>query len=336
MSAMAGDTLTRRQKLKKFAKKFKSDPSKVMHLVAAVLHAASTIVLKQVSVTVPVRETLGVRQRWNPVNSSVTCADEACIAEAYIRRVAEVDLLELGVAFGAVTAASHVLQLGIPLQIMWGNRGTAYNPIRWAEYSITAPLMFIVISVVCGILEDNLLWVSATSMWGVMFVGGVAESLYNNVNKGGYKRSPQGLALFAVQFAVFVTLWVPIFSSLRDVGRDEYAVSEMPDVVYLIVGVMCAVYSSFAAAFFVCTVLGRGSWIMSEVVYTSLSLTSKILLHWLVWYAVFSQSTMVKQESGAPVSDTSNLKTAGAIAGGAVLLGVVFAGYFWHVAVKTP
>ena len=172
-------------------------------------------------------------------------------------------------------------------------------------------------------------------MWGVMFVGGVAESLYSAVPKGGYKRSAEGLVLFAVQLAVFATLWVPVFSSLRDVGRDAYAASEMPDVVYLIVGAMCAVYSSFAVAFFVCTVLGWGSWVKSEVVYTSLSLTSKILLHWLVWYAVFSQSTMVKQEGGAPVSDASDLSTAGAIAGGAVLLGVVFAGYFWRAATSS-
>ena len=309
-------------------------PLKLMHLVAAVLHAASTIVLAQIPVTVPVRETLGVRQRWNPANSSVTCADEACIAEAYLRRVAELDLLELSVAFGAVTAASHALQVGIPTRVNF--RSTAFNPIRWAEYSIPAPLMFIVISVVCGILEDNLLWVSAASMWGVMFVGGVAESLYSAVPKGGgYKRSAEGLVLFAVQLAVFATLWVPVFSSLRDVGRDAYAASEMPDVVYLIVGAMCAVYSSFAVAFFVCTVLGWGSWVKSEVVYTSLSLTSKILLHWLVWYAVFSQSTMVKQEGGAPVSDASDLSTAGAIAGGAVLLGVVFAGYFWRAATSS-
>jgi hypothetical protein len=103
----------------------------------------------------------------------------------------------------------------------------------------------------------------------------------------------------------------------------------MPDIVYVVVGFMFLVFFSFAVAFVFCSVVKtvRGSPIsglQSEIIYTSLSLISKVALHWLVWNAVLGQDSRLDRGTGGAGGSNLDMQTGFTVAGGAFALGVAF------------
>ena len=299
-----------------------------INLGAFTLHALSAVLLLALSSRVEPVTLYGVRTRW--VSSNGTCSSSTkCVSEPWLIQMGSLNLLDICVGFGLITAGYHLLQAFFAAEIARLTVGPAYNPVRWLEYSITAPLMFVVISVLCGTQSDYLVWVSAVGMWAVMLIGGVAEGLYR-----ASPCSAEGLALFGAASALYVGLWAPIFGALSSVNADPLRTSSMPDVVYVIVGFMCFLYTLFPVAFVACSirrsVCGRAiDGITAEVVYNGLSLVAKIALHWQLWAAVVMQDERVDRTGGSVRSGSSSNSTSTAVyvaAGVSVVIGLIFCG----------
>lgn len=303
-----------------------------IHLLAAALHLASVIALTALSTAVQPAVTYAVRVRW--AGNGTCSATDKCVAEPWLSRMTELHLLRICVAFGAVTVASHVMQAFAAAKVARWSVGAAYNPLRWLEYSISAPLMYVTIAAISGVYGDYALWVGATAMWAVMLNGGVAELLFRGVGASDLRsvptKAPAATALYAVSLLLFASTWAPVFGSLSTVNRDPLRTSTMPDIVYVVVGFMFCVYFSFAVAFVACSmtksVRGRlVTGLQAEIVYTSLSLISKIALHWFVWNAVLGQDARLDRGTGGASVSSLDTETGFAVAGGALGLGVVFA-----------
>ena len=305
-----------------------------LNLAAFTIHAASSVVLVSVSNPVAPATLYGVRTRW--VSSNGTCTGtERCVSEPWLVQMGSVNLLDVCIGFGLITAGYHLLQAVFASTIARLTVGSAYNPVRWLEYSVTAPLMFVVISVLCGIQSDYLVWVSAVGMWSVMLVGGVAEGMYRSGGHpatlfAGAVGSPEGLVLFLAAASLCGALWAPIFGALTSVNKDPLRTSSMPDVVYVIVGMMFGVYALFPCVFVVCSMRRsffgiRVDGVTAEVAYNSLSLIAKVALHWLLWTAVVMQDDRLDRTgSGRPRQTTSSsIYVAAAVS---VVVGIVFFG----------
>lgn len=247
--------------------------------------------------------------------------------------MAELHLLRICIAFGAVTVTGHVLQAFAAEKLAMWAVGAAFNPLRWLEYSITAPLMYVTIAAISGVYGDYALWLGCVAMWSVMLVGAVSEHLFRLVPPGTLRaaasRAPAASALYGTALVLFASTWAPVFGSIATVNQDPLRTSTMPDIVYVVVGFMFLVYFSFAVAFLVCSVVKavRGtliSGVHAEVVYTSLSLISKVALHWLVWNAVLGQDARLDRGTGGASASSLDMRTGFAVAGGALVLGVAF------------
>lgn len=308
-----------------------------MNSAAAILHLASVGTLLAIASSIDPTSTYAVRIRWAKVgNPTVECSpSHPCVKEPWLASISELNLLEVCTAFGLITVSSHILQAACAKKVAkWATAvGAAYNPLRWLEYSVTAPLMFVAIAVLCGVAGDYTLWTTATSLWAVMLTGGVAEALYSRATRPPHETflacwacDTHAAILYGVGVVLLAAAWAPIFGSLTAVNDDPNRTSTMPDVVYAIVGFMFAVYACFAVAFIACSVLRRvGPYtidgLQAEICYNALSLVSKIALHWLIWTAVLMQDSRLSEQ---PTND-DNLAVAYAAMGGAVFLGVAFA-----------
>ena len=309
-----------------------TDVIRTINLAAFTLHAASAVVLLSVSSAIAPATLYGVRNRWASENGTCSAA-EKCVTEPWIIQMGSINLLDVSVGFGLITAGYHLLQAVCAPTIARLTAGPAYNPVRWLEYSITAPLMFVVISVLCGVLSDYLVWVSAAGMWSVMLVGGIAERLYRDAPTppsywAGALGSYEGLGLFCTASVLCGALWTPIFGALTSVNKDPLRTSSMPSVVYVIVGIMCAVYALFPVTFVVCSMrrsfFGRRiDGITAEVVYNSLSLIAKVALHWLLWTAVVMQDERLDR-TGTGAAGSSTPGGVYVAAGVSVGLGILF------------
>lgn len=303
-----------------------------IHLAAGVLHLASVVTLSLLSSQVQPAITYAVRVRW--AGNGTCTADERCVAEPWLSQMAELHLLRICIAFGSVTVASHVMQAFAAKKVAKWSSGAAYNPLRWLEYSISAPLMYVTIAAISGVYGDYALWIAAVAMWSVMLVGGVAEFTYKSIPPATITRiaeiAPAATTLYSTSLVLFASTWAPIFGSLTTVNKDPLRSSTMPDIVYVIVSFMFLVYFSFAVAFYVCSMTKTFNGkiingVYAEVIYTSLSLVSKVALHWFVWNAVLGQDAMLDRGSGGVSASALDTTTGLAVAGGAVGLGIAFA-----------
>ena len=302
-----------------------------IHLAAAVLHVASVVALASLASTVQPTITYAVRVRW--AGNGTCTSDSRCVAEPWISQMAELHLLRICIAFGAVTVAGHVMQAFAARRVAMWAVGAAYNPIRWLEYSISAPLMYVTIASISGVYGDYALWVGAVAMWSVMLVGAVSEYLFKRVPptslSGVVAAAPAASALYGTSLVLFAATWAPVFGSIATVNQDPLRTSTMPDIVYVVVGFMFLVFFSFAVAFVFCSVVKtvRGSPIsglQSEIIYTSLPLISKVALHWLVWNAVLGQDSRLDRGTGGAGGSNLDMQTGFTVAGGAFALGVAF------------
>lgn len=300
-----------------------------IHLAAALLHTASVVTLAVLASPVQPMITYAVRVRW--AGNGTCTADSQCTAEPWISQMAELYLLHICIAFGAVTVAGHVLQAFSAQKIAIWTVAVSYNPLRWLEYSISAPLMYVTIAAISGVYGDYALWIGCVAMWAVMLVGAVSEYLLKPVppSTNVIGLAPAAVVLYGTALVLFAVTWAPIFGSIATVNKDPLRSSTMPDIVYVVVSFMFLVYFSFAIAFVFCsmfkTVKGhRITGIESEIVYTSLSLISKVALHWLVWNAVLGQDARLDRGTGGASASNIDMSTGFSVAGGAFALGVAF------------
>lgn len=145
------------------------------------------------------------------------------------------------------------------------------NPLRWSEYGISASIMLVLVSVLCGIYEVDVL--SA-----IFLLTGIVMMLGLLVEQGGTANAKR---LFVIASVIMLVAWLfPVSSFVHAVAESE---RNPPAIVYSIIILMFVAFNGFAAVNWL-DIRGRasGGWFGEyrnvELAYLVLSLVAKSIL----------------------------------------------------------
>lgn len=136
-----------------------------------------------------------------------------------------------------------------------------YNAYRWIEYSLSAPLMFVSLALLTGILDRGYLMALASNIFGLMYFGYVGE------------KTPMTL-LTLVPWLMLMLVFALLFNQLM--------LGDPPNFVWALQGCLFLLFSSFGVVF----MLPVSSY-RKEMLYCILSLVSKTLLVWIPASVIF-------------------------------------------------
>lgn len=154
------------------------------------------------------------------------------------------------------------------------------NPLRWLEYTISAPIMIVCIAILNGISNIQTLILLFVLMSTVMVFGWLQEKESRGTNLVTID-SPTLIGWFP-----YSTVWIVIYLSF------SYSVIETdvdtPTFVYIIIYSMFIMFSSFGVVQFLYVTKSStiGSYKQSEKLYLILSFTSKTLLSWIIFFGM--------------------------------------------------
>ena len=175
------------------------------------------------------------------------------------------------------------------------------HPLRFIEYSISSPLMVIAIALLSGIFEHYAIVGMFFAMFSCNILGLLAEHLASmkpkektdeedrllrNVDAG--MRSEHLTVTWIAHVAGWLCVigaWLPILSAFS-LGNSEGTVAA-PDFVYVIIAVIFILFNTFGLNQLL-ELSGVYGHETAELVYITLSLTSKSLLGWMIFANVLS------------------------------------------------
>lgn len=247
-----------------------------------------------------------------------------------------------------------------------------YGRWRWADYIVSASIMIVVIAIYCGVVDTFLLAALGLLEAIVVVFGAASEKALAQfmlekaeiedgdeksiLSKDGYltslfKRFQTALwgteqersnanflmarAMLGWGFVVFILLWVPIvmtfFLSVScPAGTD---CPTIPPIVYVIIFAYPFSFLSFG----IVSLLNFGtrgrSYNWYEFNYILLSLITKVLLHWSIFFGLLVRGEQLENdqfERNAPgdVDEDALITVIVSVVSGGILLGLAFS-YFW-------
>jgi hypothetical protein len=182
--------------------------------------------------------------------------------------------------FSALSAVNHVWSAtdtqGYQKVLLSGA-----NPVRWAEYSVSAGLMTTVISVLSGVDDIKTILALALANGAMQFTGyNVEKDTSLGRRDSANRQNAQGFIVFAaIWAAIFMGFFTNVSESEEDIGAQVYAIVIGLFLLFLCFGVLSTMYST-----------GRiKSFRKVEMGYIVLSLVAKTLLTNLTLFgSVFS------------------------------------------------
>ena len=205
-------------------------------------------------------------------------ATNLTMAEHLGVRASEAGGLPIGVltvAFFGVTAACH-----FGAASAWRRPYEAFlleqrNPLRWAEYAVTAPLMWLILAQAFGLMDPVGLALSATAISVTMWSGYQTEWVARpNPTRDEWMLPLRERLSFMIPgsllfTAAVVTLLVTLLTNIR---------ATLPSFIVPVVLVQFALFDSFAGVLLWQQCMPPSRWIYGEYAYQALSLISKAVL----------------------------------------------------------
>ena len=266
-------------------------------------------------------------------NTNVNCATEPCKITRCTRKVgAGVPLESLTFGFHMGSALAHLFFVWHPDYFTTVQRSG--NPWRWVEYSITAPLMIVVIMSSSGFtdvwsLTSAACLTSITQAFGWLIEKHISETRFNEDNDDENHVDicccklpvPDHLwKLFALGSCCAAPPWIALFT-IWGVNINSHD-ADVPWYVTAIIISLFLLFMSFAAVMVARIKAFKGtiqkSWlnriadwrsdsedfahnnIEAEKCYIVLSFVSKLCLAWLLWAGAFRRSVNDLQQAPLP------------------------------------
>lgn len=216
-----------------------------------------------------------------PVTTSFLRFDEAS------RRLVEdpntlgdLRLAPLVALFSFLSAAAHLL-LTLPGINDWYNRNLAkgINYARWAEYSVSASVMIVVIAMLTGVYD-----LGSLIMLFALNATMISSGLVMEVQNKGRDRDEVNWTPFWIGCAVGAVPWVII--GLYLLAPATRSIGDVPTFVYAIFVSLFLFFNVFAVNMFL-QYRKIGPWrdyLFGETGYIVLSLTAKSALAWQVFF----------------------------------------------------
>ena len=243
------------------------------------------------------------RRKYFISNSSTT--DDAFFASRPPRKTSTVPVMWLALFYALVSAAFHARAAGLAegdstarsKYMIW------HMPQRWADYIITAPVMFVVVASVYGATSFYALVLGPIAI--AIMIAAAAVFEYESVP---WKLCSWRLGLFVPH----VLAWhIPITVVAAASSTTQQSEGSAPDFVVGFIGFTAVLFTAFAGVYF----WHRGTEALNakaDIYYDILSLVSKTTLHLFVGLTVIALSGSIgESESDAKRMDSSTTSTVG-------------------------
>ena len=149
------------------------------------------------------------------------------------------------------------------------------NPIRWMEYSVSASLMLITISILCGVSDIFLWFLLGSSNCIGMLMGQLLEMLSSPKYKDVVEKNLIKYVFSLATAMVFVPWVVPLYYFFHGLATPN---AEVPSFVYVALLGIFLCFSSFGLNSFCYHILEKYDFHTTEYIYVLLSFTAKTIL----------------------------------------------------------
>ena len=179
--------------------------------------------------------------------------------------------------FFLITSIAHLLNCTAFRRIYLKGLSECRTPLRWIEYSLSAPIMILLISYALGVRERSLLAAIFGLVTTTMFFGQWAEERARPLNAEQWE-SPFTSRIFPLLLGHVpqIFAWGVIILQFYDAGFDQE--DSIPWWVHFILWTELFLFFSFAAASFLSQSLPPRLLYRGEILFQVLSLVSKGLL----------------------------------------------------------
>jgi len=213
---------------------------KVLHGVAALFHFIQFGYSEALVNTI-----FKDKSTFNLVNSVATRPGEVGVLRD--NEIGHYQLSQLVPIFSLLSCVNHTWSLfDFKRYTTFVEQG--YNPVRWAEYSISSGLMLWVVASLSGVINIQNLSFLVLSNLALQFTGfsiekdigrsirSTSESQAEHLYQSGLRQEVIGFCIFAAQM---IPIWIAFFTSA---AQNE---DEMPDFVWAIIFILTAFFISF-------------------------------------------------------------------------------------------
>lgn len=291
-------------------------PGEWRHGVAAVVHASSAVVLLAIALTGgrTAADYAGVfwvsgSAAWEPrawqyvcPNKAQTCPDDdRAFYVTKPRGAVDLPILALATLYVVWSALNHTIAAARPEWTV---------PLRWADYSVTAPVMLAVIGLIFGCDKVTPIVLSPLLLMVLLVVAWVIEPVDPAATAASPGRKPAAAGVLALILALYVLAWAPVVYGIGRIVADRPApdnatgASAPIEVIVPFASVMIVIFSSFAAVY-----IYDWGWVdpRRENKYIALSMVAKTTLHLFIGLTVVAQvgtlaTDAAEAEAGADMS----------------------------------
>lgn len=178
---------------------------------------------------------------------------------------------------------------------------TQTNPVRWAEYALSAGAMVWVIATLSGVTELRTLITLCVMNVALQHIGYLIEVTHAARRHAYEPVAPAtrtaGVVLPSdltrVGWLIFVGMWIEIGMSFFCVIRYDTQ-QQPPDIVYAIIVVLFVLFSTFGALQLAYISGCLKSFVAYEIGYITLSFVTKMVLTWMVYGGVINAGTNMR------------------------------------------
>lgn len=152
------------------------------------------------------------------------------------------------------------------------------NPIRWAEYALSASLMRVMIAQLSGVTDIHLLFMIFSAAGTTMIVGGALHESINAAARADGHVKQNWFPFFAAWLPQ-LSSWLVIFSYFLKAVSE----ADPPNFVWAIVFILFVLDGTFALLFWLqwAKIGPFADYITGEKAFIVLSFTAKALLAWI-------------------------------------------------------
>lgn len=236
-----------------------------LHAAAGGLHVAIFIV----SILIATKKSIDPEVA--PVIYRVTRKGDSVTPEIKTKTIDPKAILMMLLSFTAITAAFHFVQ------IFFHSPDNPVNTARWIEYSITATIMIILISLLSGVNNEDTLILCAVSTFVTMVLGNVVERLL------GKDQKRTTYLIHALGWALMLGVWVVIIKTFFETIEAN---DNVPVVIYSIVFVLFVLYNCFGVVQSVQLFRPQTNVYTIDKMYTLLSFVSKTSLTFMILFGL--------------------------------------------------
>ena len=181
--------------------------------------------------------------------------------------------------FPAMSAFHHTVCAALP-GVLDGIVKDRVNPLRWAEYAVSAGVMLWIVATLAGITEQR-------TLIGMLVLNVCLQYLGHHIEVRLAEGASAGeiWELMLIAWGVHMAIWIPIITSFYTVINNTPGV---PDAIQAIVWSLFTLFSSFGLIQVLQAAGVVQRYEMVDLSYVLLSLISKSLLTWMAYGGVFA------------------------------------------------